>query len=184
MNDGILVFITDFSAIKTSSVRTLSIGGTFSGNQNMTIEWVCKHHSDLGKEQLYAILQLRDEVFVVEQKCIYQDIDGQDLEGDTCHLMGWDGDRLVAYLRLLDPELQGGDVVIGRVVTAPLGRGKGLGHIMMEKALVQAEKRWPETPIYLSAQAHLQGYYGQYGFVVAGEEFVEDGIPHIGMRRS
>lgn len=183
MNDGILVFITDFSAIKTSIVRALSISGTFSGNQNMTIEWVCKHNSDLGIQQLYAILQLRAEVFVVEQKCFYQDIDGQDLEGDTCHLMAWDEDRLVAYLRLLDPELQGGDVVIGRVVTSPASRGQGLGHEMMEQALKQAEKRWPDMPIYLSAQAHLQGYYGRYGFVVAGEEYVEDGIPHIGMRR-
>jgi ElaA protein len=149
----------------------------------MTIDWVCKHHSDLGKEQLYAILQLRDEVFVVEQKCVYQDIDGQDLEGDTCHLMAWDGDRLVAYLRLLDPEQQGGDVVIGRVVIAPAARGTGLGHELMAQALKQAEKYWPDVPIYLSAQAHLQGYYGRYGFVVAGEEYVEDDIPHIGMRR-
>ncbi|AXJ07388.1 GNAT family N-acetyltransferase [Pseudomonas fluorescens] len=150
----------------------------------MTIEWVCKHHSDLGLEQLYAILKLRSEVFVVEQRCAYLDPDGQDLDGDTCHLMGWDGDQLVAYLRLLDPESQGGDVVIGRVLTAPPGRGKGLGHEMMEQALKQAEKRWPEVPIYLSAQAHLQGYYGRYGFVVAGEEYLEDDIPHIGMRRS
>ncbi|ABA76989.1 MULTISPECIES: GNAT family N-acetyltransferase [Pseudomonas] len=150
----------------------------------MTIEWVCKHHSDLGLEQLYAILKLRSEVFVVEQRCAYLDPDGQDLDGDTCHLMGWDGDQLVAYLRLLDPESQGGDVVIGRVLTAPAGRGKGLGHEMMEQALKQAEKRWPEVPIYLSAQAHLQGYYGRYGFVVAGEEYLEDDIPHIGMRRS
>ena len=150
----------------------------------MTIEWVCKHHSDLGLEQLYAILKLRSEVFVVEQRCAYLDPDGQDLDGDTCHLMGWDGDQLVAYLRLLDPESQGGDVVIGRVLTAPAGRGKGLGHEMMEQALKQAEKRWPEVPIYLSAQAHLQGYYGKYGFVVAGEEYLEDDIPHIGMRRS
>ncbi|NYH09430.1 GNAT family N-acetyltransferase [Pseudomonas moraviensis] len=150
----------------------------------MTIEWVCKHHSDLGLEQLYAILKLRSEVFVVEQHCAYLDPDGQDLDGDTCHLMGWDGDQLVAYLRLLDPESQGGDVVIGRVLTAPAGRGKGLGHEMMEQALKQAEKRWPEVPIYLSAQAHLQGYYGRYGFVVAGEEYLEDDIPHIGMRRS
>ncbi|MFM9381514.1 GNAT family N-acetyltransferase [Pseudomonas sp. UV AK001] len=150
----------------------------------MTIEWVCKHHSDLGLEQLYAILKLRSEVFVVEQRCAYLDPDGQDLDGDTCHLMGWDGDQLVAYLRLLDPESQGGDVVIGRVLTAPAGRGKGLGHEMMEQALKQAGKRWPEVPIYLSAQAHLQGYYGRYGFVVAGEEYLEDDIPHIGMRRS
>jgi ElaA protein len=183
MNDGILVFITVFSAIKTTIVGTLSIAGTFSGNQDMTIDWVCKHHSDLGKEQLYAILQLRAEVFVVEQKCIYQDIDGQDLEGETCHLMAWDGDRLVAYLRLLDPELQGGDVVIGRVIIAPQARGTGLGHELMAQALKQTEKRWPDMPVYLSAQAHLQGYYGRYGFEVAGEEYVEDGIPHIGMRR-
>ncbi|MCR8934320.1 MULTISPECIES: GNAT family N-acetyltransferase [Pseudomonas] len=150
----------------------------------MTIEWICKHHSDLGKEQLYALLKLRSEVFVVEQKCAYPDLDGQDLDGDTHHLMGWENDQLVAYLRLLDPQSQGGDVVIGRVVTAPAGRGKGLGHKMMEQALKQAEKHWPQVPIYLSAQAHLQGYYGKYGFVVAGEEYLEDDIPHIGMRRA
>jgi len=150
----------------------------------MTIEWICKHHSDLGKEQLYALLKLRSDVFVVEQKCAYPDLDGQDLEGDTHHLMGWEDDQLMAYLRLLDPESQGGDVVIGRVITAPAGRGKGLGHEMMEQALKQAEKHWPQVPIYLSAQAHLQRYYGQYGFVAVGEEYLEDDIPHIGMRRS
>ncbi|KPG78496.1 GNAT family N-acetyltransferase [Pseudomonas moraviensis] len=150
----------------------------------MTIEWICKHHSDLGKEQLYALLKLRSDVFVVEQKCAYPDLDGQDLEGDTYHLMGWEDDQLMAYLRLLDPESQGGDVVIGRVITAPAGRGKGLGHAMMEQALKQAGKHWPQVPIYLSAQAHLQGYYGKYGFEVAGEEYLEDGIPHIGMRRA
>jgi len=150
----------------------------------MTIDWVCKHHSDLGKEQLYAILQLRTQVFVVEQKCAYQEVDGLDLDGDTCHLMAWDNDRLVAYLRLLDPISQGGDVVIGRVVVAPEARSLGLGHTLMEHALVQAEKYWPDTPIYLSAQAHLQGYYGRYGFSVAGEEYLEDDIPHIGMRRA
>ncbi|WP_130911666.1 GNAT family N-acetyltransferase [Pseudomonas sp. Sample_9] len=150
----------------------------------MTIEWICKHHSDLGKEQLYALLKLRSDVFVVEQKCAYPDLDGQDLEGDTHHLMGWEDDQLMAYLRLLDPESQGGDVVIGRVITAPAGRGKGLGHEMMEQALKQAEKHWPQVPIYLSAQAHLQGYYGKYGFVAVGEEYLEDDIPHIGMRRS
>ena len=149
----------------------------------MTVDWICKHPSDLGKEQLYAILQLRAQVFVVEQQCAYQDVDGQDLEGDTCHLMAWDNNQLVAYLRLLDPELQGGDVVIGRVIIAPQARGAGLGHELMEQALKQIEERWPQTPIYLSAQTHLQGYYGRYGFVVTGEEFVEDGIPHIGMRR-
>ncbi|MBV6751046.1 GNAT family N-acetyltransferase [Pseudomonas chlororaphis] len=150
----------------------------------MTTDWLCKHHGDLSKEQLYSILQLRTEVFVVEQKCPYQEVDGRDLEGDTCHLMGWRDDRLVAYLRLLDPESQGGDVVIGRVVIAPEARGQGLGHALMSEALKQAGKLWPEVPIYLSAQAHLQGYYGSYGFEAVGEVYLEDDIPHIGMRKS
>ncbi|MFC3941937.1 GNAT family N-acetyltransferase [Pseudomonas gingeri NCPPB 3146 = LMG 5327] len=150
----------------------------------MTIDWICKHHSDLGKEQLYTILQLRTEVFVVEQKCPYQEVDGRDLEGDTCHLMGWRDDRLAAYLRLLDPISQGGDVVIGRVVIAPEARGLGLGHELMAQALRHAEKLWPEQPIYLSAQAHLQGYYGRYGFEAVGEAYLEDDIPHIGMRKA
>ncbi|QXI31659.1 GNAT family N-acetyltransferase [Pseudomonas vanderleydeniana] len=137
----------------------------------------------MGKEQLYAILKLRTEVFVVEQNCPYQEVDGRDLEGDTCHLMGWRDDQLAAYLRLLDPVSQGGDVVIGRVVIAPQARGLGLGHELMGQALEQAEKHWPGVPIYLSAQAHLQGYYGRYGFVAMGEGYLEDNIPHIGMRR-
>ncbi|KRP63299.1 GNAT family N-acetyltransferase [Pseudomonas trivialis] len=150
----------------------------------MTVDWLCKHHTDLSKDQLYAILRLRCDVFVVEQQCVYQDIDGQDLDGDTHHLMAWKDDELVAYLRLLDPQLQGGDAVIGRVIVAPSARGTGLGHQMMEEALRQIGHIWPDTPIYLSAQAHLQGYYGRYGFVAEGEQYLEDGIPHRGMRRA
>jgi len=149
----------------------------------MSVDWICKHHNDLGKEQLYAVLELRNQVFVLEQKCPYQDLDGQDLSGDTCHLMAWQDDRLVAYLRLLDPTSQGGDVVIGRVVIAEAGRGQGLGHELMVQGLKQAAELWPETPVYLSAQAHLQGYYRKHGFEVVGEAYLEDGIPHIGMRR-
>ncbi|WP_191489506.1 GNAT family N-acetyltransferase [Pseudomonas sp. FEN] len=150
----------------------------------MTIDWLCKQHDDLSREQLYSILQLRTEVFVVEQKCPYQEVDGRDLEGDTCHLMAWRDDRLVAYARLLDPISQGGDVVIGRVVIAPEARGQGLGHELMVQALRHAGKLWPEVPIYLSAQAHLQAYYGRHGFAVVGEVYLEDDIPHIGMRRA
>lgn len=149
----------------------------------MSIEWICKHHTDLSKEQLYAILQLRTEVFVVEQHCAYQEVDGQDLTGDTLHLMGWQDDQLVAYLRLLDPQSQGGDVVIGRVVTSPRARGEKLGHPLLLKGLEAAGHCWPGTPVYVSAQAHLKGFYAQHGFEVAGEEYLEDGIPHIGMRK-
>ncbi|MDE1167077.1 MAG: GNAT family N-acetyltransferase [Pseudomonas sp.] len=150
----------------------------------MSIDWVCKHHTDLGKEQLYQVLRLRSEVFVVEQKCAYQELDGQDLDGDTCHLMAWEDDSLVAYLRLLDPVSQGGDVVIGRVVIAIEGRGRGLGHELLVEGLKHAESQWPGVPIYLSAQAHLQGYYAKHGFLVVGEAYLEDGIPHIGMRKA
>lgn len=155
----------------------------FSQAGVMSINWICKHHTDLGKEQLYAILQLRAQVFVVEQKCWYLDVDGQDLLGDTCHLMAWQDDQLVAYLRLLDPIQQNGDVTIGRVVTAPSMRNKGMGHELMVQALKHAELQWPDQPIFLSAQAHLQGYYSRYGFIPVGEVYVEDGIPHISMRR-
>lgn len=129
----------------------------------MTVDWICKHHSDLGKEQLYAILQLRAEVFVVEQKCVYQDIDGQDLDGDTCHVMAWDGNQLVAYLRLLDPQSQGGDVVIGRVIIAPQARGVGLGHELMDQALKQIEKYWPGLPVYLRPRRICRGITGAMG---------------------
>ena len=149
----------------------------------MSINWICKHHSELSAQQLYAILRLRAEVFVVEQQCVYLDVDGQDLQGDTCHLMAWQEEQLVAYLRLLDPVKQDGNVVIGRVVTAPSARGQGIGHKLMVQALDHAGEKWPGRPFYLSAQAHLQGYYGRYGFKPVGEVYLEDGIPHIGMRR-
>ncbi len=148
------------------------------------MEWVCKHHAELSIHELYAVLALRTAVFVVEQQCPYQEVDGQDLQGDTCHLMAWDADQLVAYLRLLDPATQDGEVVIGRVVIASAARGQGLGHEMMQQALAQAQARWPATAIHLSAQAHLQGYYGAYGFEAVGEVYLEDGIPHIGMHRA
>ena len=149
----------------------------------MTTDWLCKHHDDLGKEQLYAILELRSEVFVVEQKCAYQDVDGQDLSGDTLHVMVWQDDKLVAYARLLDPESQGGDVVIGRVIIAPRGRGQKLGHRLLEVALENIEEYWSGQPIFMSAQAHLQSFYEQHGFRAEGETYLEDDIPHIGMRR-
>ncbi|CDF81429.1 putative acyltransferase [Pseudomonas knackmussii B13] len=149
----------------------------------MDLTWSCKHHSELSKEELYAILRLRCEVFVVEQTCPYQDIDGQDLAGDTCHLTAHEGEQMLAYLRLLDPETHSGEVVIGRVITAAAGRGRGLGHQLMEHALDEAARRWPGRPVYLSAQAHLQGYYGRYGFQAEGDVYLEDDIPHIDMRR-
>ena len=149
----------------------------------MNLDWYCKHHSELSKAELYALLALRTRVFVVEQNCPYLEVDGQDLLGDTCHLLAWQGDELLAYLRLLDPQRHAGDVVIGRVVIAPAARGDGLGHQLMERALQACTERWPGQPVYLSAQAHLRNYYGRYGFLPVTEVYLEDDIPHLGMRR-
>ena len=144
----------------------------------------CLHRRELDTATLYELLALRTQVFVVEQNCPYLETDGQDLIGDTCHLLARDESGLMGYLRLLDPQHMEGEVVIGRVLTAERARGSGLGHRLMERALVECGQRWPGAPVYLSAQAHLQGYYGRYGFVAVTEVYLEDDIPHIGMRRA
>lgn len=149
-----------------------------------SVTWHCLHHSELDTATLYELLALRTQVFVVEQNCPYLETDGQDLVGDTCHLMARDDNSLLGYLRLLDPRRMGGEVVIGRVVIAEAARGTGLGHRLMEQALAECSQRWPGVPLYLSAQAHLQGYYGRYGFEPVTEVYLEDDIPHIGMRRA
>jgi len=146
--------------------------------------FVCKAFADLTVHELQAIHMLRQQVFVVEQNCPYLETDGQDLVGDTCHLLARDESGLVGYLRLLDPQRMEGEVVIGRVVIAERARGTGLCHRLMEQALLECHQRWPGVPVYLSAQAHLQGYYGRYGFAAVSEVYLEDDIPHIGMRRA
>ena len=147
------------------------------------IDWQDLHHSDLSVSQLYALLQLRCAVFVVEQNCPYQDIDGDDLEGENRHIRGWHNGTLVAYARILksDDELQ--PVVIGRVIVSEALRGEKIGQQLMSKALESCTRRWPEKPIYLGAQAHLQNFYGQFGFIPVTDIYEEDGIPHIGMAR-
>lgn len=148
-------------------------------------DWICKHHADLTTAELYALLRLRTEVFVLEQKCLFQDMDGQDLQGRTAHLMAWENGKLAAYCRLLDPALdENGEAVIGRVIVAPAWRGMRLGHELMRRALAEARLRWPNAGVYLGAQAHLRDYYGSHGFVVVTAEYLEDGIPHVGMRLS
>lgn len=145
------------------------------------MNWLIKHQQQLSVAELYAILALRTNVFVVEQNCPYPEVDGQDLVGDTYHLMAWEDGKLLAYLRILDPALNNGRVIIGRVVTDASARNRKLGHGLMETALAYIGKYFPDHPIKLGAQAHLQGFYGRYGFVAEGEEYLEDGIPHIDM---
>ena len=144
------------------------------------MRWTCVPFAELSVQQLYAALALRSEVFVVEQQCIFLDIDG--LDPQVWHLLGHGDDgSLKAYLRLLPPGLKGPDAIIGRVVTAPSARSGGVGRALMTEALVQCERLWPGQPITLHAQAHLERFYASFGFVPVGEHYMEDGIQHIEM---
>lgn len=150
----------------------------------MDIIWQDLHHSELDVAQLYRLLALRNAVFIVEQQCPYLDIDGADLVGENRHLLGMLKDKLVAYLRILGPDCVGKPVKIGRVIVSGDIRGLNLGSRLMAQAINSCEQHWPGQPIFLSAQAHLQGFYGRQGFVVVSEVYLEDGIPHIDMQRT
>ncbi|MEU8656798.1 GNAT family N-acetyltransferase [Actinoplanes philippinensis] len=131
---------------------------------------------DLDTTTLYEILKLRSEVFVVEQECAYLDPDGRDTEPGTRHLWFAQGNRVRAYLRILSDH---GVERIGRVVTAPEARGHGLAGRLITEAIAVIGNR----PSVLHAQAHLSDFYGRYGYVVNGPEYLEDGIPHVPMIR-
>lgn len=145
--------------------------------------WQDLHHAELTVPQLYALLKLRCAVFVVEQTCAYLDVDGDDLVGENRHILGWRGEELVAYARILKSEDEFEPVVIGRVIVSPTVRGEKLGYQLMEQALASCRQNWPQKAIYLGAQAHLQKFYESFGFVPVTEIYDEDGIDHIGMAR-
>ena len=148
-----------------------------------TLDWQLTSHGQLCANDVYALLALRSAVFVVEQQCIFQDIDGLDLLDGTWHLLTWQGDRLVGCLRMFDPSRHDGEVVIGRVATDACVRGSGVGHQLMELALEHGSARWPGCAMYLSAQSHLEAFYARHGFVVVTDPYLEDDISHVGMRR-
>lgn len=147
----------------------------------MSISYHCLSFDALSKEQLYALLALRQEVFIVEQHCPYLDADGQDQV--ALHVLGLTEEgRLATYTRLL-PVGVGYEhyAAIGRVITAGFARGKGLGRPLMQISLQKLREQWGDVPVKLSAQAHLQSYYQSVGFAPVGKVYMEDGIPHIGM---
>ena len=150
----------------------------------MDITWLDKHHQALTTTELYALLALRCAVFVVEQQCAYLDVDGADLEGDNRHLLGMHNNQLVAYARLLAPADAVSPVKIGRVIVSDKVRGARLGNRLMDQALESCQQHWPGRDLFLSAQAHLEAFYRQHGFVPIGEVYPEDGIPHIDMQKA
>ncbi len=145
-----------------------------------TLQWRCLNFSQLTLDQLYALLRLRAEVFVVEQDCPYQDLDGNDQLG--LHVLGLKGDILVAYTRLLPPGLKYDGCSIGRVVTSPQLRRDGLGKQLMQFSIDSCQQHWPEQEITISAQQYLENFYQGFGFLTESDPYQEDGIPHIRMR--
>lgn len=146
------------------------------------LHWAWSRFDDLGVQWLYDALQLRGRVFVVEQQAIYLDADGAD---PACwHLLGRDGAGVLqAYLRLVDPGVKYAEPSIGRVITAPEVRRSGLGRALMAEGLAGAARWWPGQGIRISAQSRLRRFYTDFGFVAVGDDYLEDGIPHVEMLR-
>ncbi len=146
------------------------------------VNYTCKAFSELTLDQLYAIMVLRQEVFVVEQDCPYLDADHKDQ--DSYHLMGWDeNNNLVAYTRLVPKGISYENYIsIGRVITSQLVRRQGVGIELMNKSIEKIRELFGERePIKISAQVYLLRFYNSLGFQEKGEEYMEDGIPHTAM---
>ncbi|MDX1451594.1 MAG: GNAT family N-acetyltransferase [Oleiphilaceae bacterium] len=152
--------------------------------EKSAIHWQVHAFDTLTTEQLYAVLRLRETVFVVEQQCIYHDIDGLDLNAE--HILALRGHKkeLVAYCRVLAPGVRYEEVAIGRVIVAAPYRHSGLGGKLMQRALRHCDHRYPGTGVRISAQQHLVTFYQRQGFTVVSEPYDEDGIPHVEMRCS
>ncbi|MFT4861098.1 MAG: ElaA protein [Pseudohongiellaceae bacterium] len=144
-------------------------------------EFHCKPFSELTSLELYDILQLRSAVFVVEQNCVYQDVDGFDL--DAHHVYAQVAGQVVAYARLIAPGIKYPEASLGRVVSRGSVRGSGLGKQLMTTALRYCDELWPAMGVTISAQAYLEKFYQQLGFTTRTEPYLEDDIPHIKMNR-
>jgi ElaA protein len=151
----------------------------------ITIDWHFSRFADLTPFDLYDVLAARQNVFILEQTCLYPDIDGYDLEAH--HLLGWrdmDGKRqLAAYLRVLAPGAKYDEMSIGRVITTPAARGSGAGRALLDQGIAHAEALHPGHRIRIGAQQYLERFYASFGFETVSAPYDEDGIMHIDMLR-
>lgn len=147
----------------------------------MQIQWALKKFAALTPSELYAILQLRNEVFVVEQNCVFQDADDKDQE--CYHLMGFAGSKLAAYTRLVPPSVIYPEISIGRVVTSPSIRRSGAGRELMAESIACCYRLFGKGPIKIGAQHYLRMFYESFGFQIVSDVYLEDGIEHIYMRK-
>lgn len=145
----------------------------------MQIQWSLKKFEELSPFQVYEILQLRNEVFVVEQNCVFQDADDKD-QG-SYHLLGVNENKLVAYTRIVPPGLIYEEASIGRVVTSPAVRRSGAGKLLMEESISSVFKLFGKRPIKIGAQLYLKAFYQTFGFEQVSDIYLEDGIEHIYM---
>ena len=146
------------------------------------MNWAYRRFHELSVDELYDALTLRSRVFVVEQNCVFLDADGADC--DSGHLLGRDeAGVLHAYLRIVDAGVKYAEPSIGRIVTSPETRGCGLGRLLVAEGLRQCGIAFSGLPIRIGAQARLEGFYGGFGFVRDGADYIEDGIPHCEMVR-
>lgn len=146
------------------------------------ITWSCKNFHQLDNEELYQALKLRSKVFVVEQDCVYEDLD--DMDQQAYHLVGYQDGRLLCYARLFEPGIKYPAASIGRVISSNEVRGKGYGKLLMLEAIRSCSNLWPDTAVSISAQQHLENFYQSIGFETVSEPYMEDGIPHIEMCKS
>ncbi|MES2149662.1 MAG: GNAT family N-acetyltransferase [Pseudomonadota bacterium] len=148
-------------------------------------EWQWLPFSGLSNQALYEVLAARQNVFILEQRCLYADFDG--LDQGAHHLLGWrsmDGRRqLAAYLRCLAPGAKYTEMSIGRVLTTPAARGAGIGRELLEQGIAHAERLHPGHRIRIGAQQHLERFYASFGFQAISEPYDEDGIRHVDMLR-
>lgn len=148
-------------------------------------EWQCSTFNDLSNADLYEVLRQRQEVFILEQTCLYNDFDGFDQ--DSHHLLGWrmiDGQRqLGAYLRILAPGAKYTEMSLGRVLTTRAARGSGIGRELLVQGIAHAERLYPGHRTKIGAQQYLEQFYGSFGFVTTSAPYDEDGIMHIEMVR-
>ncbi len=146
--------------------------------------WSWKRFAALSGVEVYDLLALRSEVFVVEQQCVFLDADGCD--GSSWHLLGhttYEGRPLLAaYLRCLDPDVKYPEPSIGRVVTAPTLRRRGIGRALMDEGIVRSQDEWPGADLVINAQLRLEPFYRSLQFRTEGEPYVEDDIDHVQMR--
>ena len=146
---------------------------------NTTITWTLKQFDELTAHELYKVLQLRSEVFVVEQNCVFLDMDNKDQA--SLHLMGWHNDSLAAYTRLVPAGVSFTEVSIGRVVTSPKMRKSGTGRLLMKESIETSYNIFGKTPIRIGAQLYLKKFYESFGFQQSSDIYLEDGIEHIEM---